>query len=72
MILAQIEEWFHESLAGIREAGGSTQYRELVIKPRRSGGERLTRYPAQASGAASRLIGAPRRGTTGMLAHAHG
>jgi alpha-L-rhamnosidase len=34
MILAQIEEWFHESLAGIREAAGSTQYRELVIKPR--------------------------------------
>ena len=34
MILAQIEEWFHEGLAGIREAEGSTQYRELVIKPR--------------------------------------
>ena len=27
MILAQIEEWFHEGLAGIREAEGSTQYR---------------------------------------------
>ena len=34
MILAQIEEWFHEGLAGIRQAEGSTQYRELVIKPR--------------------------------------
>jgi alpha-L-rhamnosidase len=34
MILAQIEEWFHEGLAGIREAEGSTQYRDLVIKPR--------------------------------------
>jgi alpha-L-rhamnosidase len=34
MILAQIEEWFHEGLAGIREAEGSTQYRELVVKPR--------------------------------------
>ena len=34
MILAQVEEWFHEGLAGIREADGSTQYRELVIKPR--------------------------------------
>jgi alpha-L-rhamnosidase len=34
MILAQIEEWFHEGLAGIREAKGSLQYRELVIKPR--------------------------------------
>jgi alpha-L-rhamnosidase len=34
MILAQIEEWFHEGLAGIREAEGSVQYRELVIKPR--------------------------------------
>ena len=33
MILAQIEEWFHEGLAGIREADGSVQYRELVIKP---------------------------------------
>jgi alpha-L-rhamnosidase len=34
MILAQIEEWFHEGLAGIREAKGSTQYRRLVIEPR--------------------------------------
>jgi len=34
MILAQIEEWFHEGLAGIREADGSTEYRDLVIKPR--------------------------------------
>ncbi|MGH3926400.1 MAG: alpha-L-rhamnosidase C-terminal domain-containing protein, partial [Pseudonocardiaceae bacterium] len=33
MILAQIEEWFHEGLAGIREAKGSTQYRDVVIKP---------------------------------------
>jgi alpha-L-rhamnosidase len=33
MILAQIEEWFHEGLAGIREAEGSVQYRSLVIKP---------------------------------------
>jgi alpha-L-rhamnosidase len=33
MILAQIEEWFHEGIAGIREAEGSQQYRELVIKP---------------------------------------
>jgi alpha-L-rhamnosidase len=33
MILAQIEEWFHEGLAGIREAEGSLQYRELEIKP---------------------------------------
>ena len=28
MILAQIEEWFHEGLAGIREAEGSLQYRK--------------------------------------------
>lgn len=34
MILAQIEEWFHEGLAGIREADGSRQYRSIVIKPR--------------------------------------
>lgn len=33
MILAQIEEWFHEGLAGIQEAPGSLQYRDLVIKP---------------------------------------
>jgi alpha-L-rhamnosidase len=37
MILAQIEEWFHEGIAGIREADGSVQYRELVIKPRMVG-----------------------------------
>ncbi len=34
MILAQIEEWFHTGLAGIRMAGGSTAYGELVIQPR--------------------------------------
>ncbi len=34
MILAQIEEWFHADLAGIRAAGGSTAYRELVIRPK--------------------------------------
>jgi len=34
MILAHIEEWFHESLAGIRQAEGSQWYREVVIKPR--------------------------------------
>ncbi|MFI7149810.1 family 78 glycoside hydrolase catalytic domain [Nonomuraea sp. NPDC050022] len=34
MILAQIEEWFHTGLAGIREAGGSTAYRRLVIQPK--------------------------------------
>jgi len=34
MILAQIDEWFYEGVAGIREAEGSTQYRDLVIKPR--------------------------------------
>ncbi|WP_103963257.1 family 78 glycoside hydrolase catalytic domain [Nonomuraea solani] len=33
MILAQIEEWFHTGLAGIREAAGSTAYRRLVIHP---------------------------------------
>ena len=27
MILAQIEEWFHTGLAGIRAADGSTAYR---------------------------------------------
>jgi alpha-L-rhamnosidase len=34
MILAQIEEWFHTGLAGIREAGGSTAYRKLVFQPK--------------------------------------
>ncbi|MBB4764281.1 family 78 glycoside hydrolase catalytic domain [Amorphoplanes digitatis] len=34
MILAQIEEWFHTGLAGIRAADGTTAYRELVIQPK--------------------------------------
>jgi alpha-L-rhamnosidase len=34
MILAQIEEWFHTGLAGIREADGSIAYRSLVIQPK--------------------------------------
>ncbi|WP_328472346.1 glycoside hydrolase family 78 protein [Actinoplanes sp. NBC_00393] len=34
MILAQIEEWFHAGLAGIRAADGSVAYRELVIQPK--------------------------------------
>jgi alpha-L-rhamnosidase len=34
MILAQIEEWFHTGLAGIRAADGSTAYRDLVIQPK--------------------------------------
>ncbi|WP_309238577.1 family 78 glycoside hydrolase catalytic domain [Actinoplanes aureus] len=34
MILAQIEEWFHAGLAGIRAAAGTTAYRELVIQPK--------------------------------------
>ncbi|GAA2878296.1 hypothetical protein GCM10010517_40320 [Streptosporangium fragile] len=34
MILAQIEEWFHSGLAGIRAADGSTAYRKLVIQPK--------------------------------------
>ncbi|MEV5691615.1 alpha-L-rhamnosidase [Micromonospora globbae] len=34
MILAQIEEWFHSGLAGIRAADGSIAYRELVIQPK--------------------------------------
>ncbi|MEU4424460.1 family 78 glycoside hydrolase catalytic domain [Actinoplanes sp. NPDC024001] len=34
MILAQIEEWFHAGLAGIRAADGATAYRELVIQPK--------------------------------------
>nr|MDT0661946.1 family 78 glycoside hydrolase catalytic domain [Micromonospora sp. DSM 115978] len=34
MILAQIEEWFHSGLAGIRAADGSVAYRDLVIQPK--------------------------------------
>ncbi|MFC5823272.1 family 78 glycoside hydrolase catalytic domain [Nonomuraea insulae] len=34
MILAQIEEWFHSGLAGIREADGSTAYQKLIIQPK--------------------------------------
>ena len=34
MILAQIEEWFHTGLAGIRAADGSIAYRTLVIQPK--------------------------------------
>jgi alpha-L-rhamnosidase len=33
MILAQIEEWFHARLAGIRAADGSVAYRQLVVQP---------------------------------------
>jgi alpha-L-rhamnosidase len=34
MILAQIEEWFHAGLAGIRTAPGAVAYRSLVIQPK--------------------------------------
>jgi len=34
MILAQIEEWFHAGLAGIRAADGSVAYRQLVVQPK--------------------------------------
>jgi alpha-L-rhamnosidase len=34
MILAQIEEWFHAGLAGIRQAPGAVAYRSLVIQPK--------------------------------------
>jgi alpha-L-rhamnosidase len=34
MILAQIEEWFHSGLAGIRAATGAIAYRSLVIQPK--------------------------------------
>jgi len=34
MILAQIEEWFHADLAGIRAATDTTAYRALVIQPK--------------------------------------
>ncbi|MGI5149582.1 family 78 glycoside hydrolase catalytic domain [Plantactinospora sp. CA-294935] len=37
MILAQIEEWFHSGIAGIREAAGSTAYRKLVFQPKAVG-----------------------------------
>ncbi|MEU8380467.1 family 78 glycoside hydrolase catalytic domain [Streptosporangium sp. NPDC048865] len=34
MILAQIEEWFHAGIAGIRSAPGSTAYKKLVFQPK--------------------------------------
>jgi alpha-L-rhamnosidase len=34
MILAQIEEWFHAGLAGIRQAPGAVAYRALVVQPK--------------------------------------
>jgi alpha-L-rhamnosidase len=34
MILAQIEEWFHTGLAGIRAGDGAVAYRTLVIQPK--------------------------------------
>jgi alpha-L-rhamnosidase len=34
MILAQIEEWFHSGLAGIRAADSTVAYRQLVIQPK--------------------------------------
>ena len=34
MILAQIEEWFHTGLAGIRPADGTVAYRALVVQPK--------------------------------------
>jgi alpha-L-rhamnosidase len=37
MILAQIEEWFHSGLAGIRAAGDSIAYRKLVVQPKVAG-----------------------------------
>jgi alpha-L-rhamnosidase len=43
MILAQIEEWFHADLAGIRMASGATAYRELVVQPRPVGDLRYVR-----------------------------
>ncbi|MEV0830457.1 family 78 glycoside hydrolase catalytic domain [Nonomuraea rubra] len=33
MILAQIEEWFHTGLTGIRPAPGTIAYRKLIIHP---------------------------------------
>lgn len=46
MILLQIEEWFHDGLAGIRQTPGSAGYRQLVIDPRVVGdlGEVQGRY----------------------------
>lgn len=37
MILAQIEEWFHSGLTGIRSGDGSIAYRSLVIQPKTVG-----------------------------------
>jgi alpha-L-rhamnosidase len=37
MILAQIEEWFHAGLAGIRPAPGTVAYRSVVIQPKLTG-----------------------------------
>jgi alpha-L-rhamnosidase len=34
MILAQIEEWFHSGLTGIRAADQSIAYRKLVVQPK--------------------------------------
>ncbi|MEU6040739.1 family 78 glycoside hydrolase catalytic domain [Actinomadura sp. NPDC047616] len=34
MILAQIEEWFHSGVAGIRAASGATAYDKLVFQPK--------------------------------------
>ncbi|MGR6919203.1 family 78 glycoside hydrolase catalytic domain [[Actinomadura] parvosata] len=34
MILAQIEEWFHTGLAGIRPSPGTIAYRKLIIQPK--------------------------------------
>ena len=34
MILAQIEEWFHAGLTGIRQAGGSVAYQKIIIEPK--------------------------------------
>ncbi len=34
MILAQIEEWFHTGLAGIRQAPGSIGYKSVIIQPK--------------------------------------
>jgi alpha-L-rhamnosidase len=34
MILAQIEEWFHTGLAGIRPGDGTVAYRALVVQPK--------------------------------------
>jgi alpha-L-rhamnosidase len=43
MILAQIEEWFHAHLAGIRMAGDATAYGDLVVQPRPVGDLRSVR-----------------------------